>query len=104
STTVTQDRYPTRLVDAEPTPIPRRDPVIWGDHDGPLSADQIGSFDQDGYLSFPRLVSGDEAAELLDEAQRLATDPSRRDDERNVFEPDGDQVRSIFEVHRISER
>ena len=102
--TMTRDRYPTRLVGAELTPMERHDPVIWGDAEGPLEAGELQRFDLDGYLSFPALVSSDEAADLLAEAHWLASDPTSGDDERYVLEPGGDQVRSIFEVHRISAR
>lgn len=102
--TAVEDRYPTRLVDREPVPFPRTDPVVWGDRPGPLDAERRSRFERDGHLSFPTLVSRAEAAELLTEAHRLADTGRRGDDDRFVREPDQDRVRSIFQVHRLSER
>ncbi len=102
--TMVRDRYPTRRVGSVAPPFARTDPVVWGDLDGPLSRTEVDRFDRDGHLSFPALVSPAEAAGLLAEAHRLADDPDRHDDDRFVAEPDGDEVRSIFEVHRLSER
>ncbi len=99
------DRYPTRLAgDRVPTPLPRQDPVVWGDGEGPLASDDLGTYDRDGFLSVAALVTPDEAAELLDEVHRFAKDPARRGDPRTVIEPGGDEVRSVFEVHKASDR
>ncbi len=97
------DRYPTRLTTGEPTPMPRTDPVVWGEGPGPLSAEELQRYDRDGFLSIEHLVPVEEAADLLAEAHRLAGDPRGRDDERWIREPDGDEVRSVFEVHRLSD-
>ncbi len=97
------DRYPTRQVGGEVAPIPRTDPVVWGSDEGPLDAHELADFDRDGFLSFPALITAAEVAELLEEAHRLAADPERHHDERWVIEPDGDEVRSVFEVHEISD-
>lgn len=98
------DRYPTRLVSSDPTPIPRTDPVVWGDGTGPMSDRALADFEREGFASFGALVSAGEAADLLAEAHRIASDPSRRGDARNVCEPGSDEVRSVFEVHRTSAR
>jgi ectoine hydroxylase len=98
------DRYPTRLTEGEPTPFPRVDPVVWGSAPGPVTADDVEGYDRDGFLAIEQLVPPAEAAELLTEAHQLAGDPRGHDDERWVREPGSDEVRSVFEVHRISER
>jgi ectoine hydroxylase len=98
------DRYPTRLAEGEPTPFPRVDPVVWGIAPGPVTDGDVEGYDRDGFLAIDQLVPPAEAAELLAEAHRLAGDPRGRDDERWVREPGSDEVRSVFEVHRISER
>lgn len=99
-----RDHYPTRLVDGEPVPIPRVDPVVWGDGTGPLPVADVEAYDRDGFLSFEQLLAPDEAADLLVEAHRLAADDRGTSDERWVREPGGDEVRSVFEVHRLSAR
>ncbi len=81
----------------------RQDPVIWGDAaQGPLSAAQVRSFRDEGYLVMPRLFSPSEVSRLLSEAHGLAAEPSVRSSEATVLEPDSDAVRSIFRVHRAS--
>jgi ectoine hydroxylase len=81
----------------------RQDPVIWGDAaQGPLSAAQMRSFRDEGYLVMPRLFSPSEVSRLLSEAHELAAEPSVRHSEATVLEPDSDAVRSIFRVHRAS--
>ena len=102
--TLVADRYPSRLRVGTPDPIPRTDPVVWGAGDGPLPRDDVDAYDRDGFLSVPQLVSPTEATALLDEAHRLAADPARQGDERTVFEPEAGEVRSVFDVHRISPR
>ncbi len=97
------DRYPTRTA-PQPTLLPRTDPVVWGDAgDGPLDRDRLDGFDRDGFLSVDPLLSPDEVSLYRAELTRLADDPQLRSDERTVIEPDSQEVRSIFEVHRISE-
>ena len=104
SATLVSDRYPTRLTEGEPVVMPRLDPVVWGSNPGPVAAADVETFDRDGFLAIDQLVPAVEAAELLEEAHRLAGDERRRDDERWVREPASDEVRSVFEVHRLSDR
>lgn len=100
--TTQTDHYPTRG-SSSPQVMERHDPVVWGERDGPLSSDTLADYRHDGFLSFESLVSSAEAAQLLEEAHRIARDPSRLSDERTIIEPDGTEVRSVFEVHSISE-
>jgi ectoine hydroxylase len=99
----TPDAYPTRVA-AEPKEIVREDAVVWGTTgDGPLGADALDSFDANGYLMVDDLVSPEEVAKLRAELTRLSGDPGVRADERTVIERSSQEVRSIFEVHKISE-
>lgn len=101
STGVVEDAYPTRT-GAPVWPTERRDPVVHPGGDGPLTADQLERFDRDGFLAVDRLVGPGAAARLCDEVERLATDDEVARSGRVVLEPDGDAVRSIFEVHLLS--
>lgn len=94
-TTVAADLYPTRGT-AEVT-TPRRDPVVWGDPTG------LESYERDGFLADPGLLADDEVALYRAELERLIADPAVRADERSIVEPKSGNVRSVFEVHRISE-
>jgi ectoine hydroxylase len=95
------DQYPTRR---HPTPslLYRRDPTVWsGGADGPIDPETLAGYERDGFLSIDGLLTGDEAAELRAEMDRLAAEPAVRADERAVVE--SGEVRLIFEVHKISE-
>lgn len=97
------DRYPTRQA-AEPSLLPRTDPVVWGDAgDGPIDEAGLAGFDADGYLSVDALLRPDEVDRYRAELLRLSADPAMRADERTIIERDSQEVRSIFEVHRSSE-
>lgn len=59
--------------------------------------------DCNGYLRLPELLSEREVALYWDELGRLLTDPAVRADERAVVEPSSDSVRSVFQVHELSD-
>ena len=102
--TLTQlpDVYPTR--GGGFSEIPRQDPVIWEPTaTGPLGADAVSSFDRTGYLAIDQLVTPEEVESYRAELRRLSDDPAVRADERTVVERKSQEVRSIFEVHKISE-
>jgi ectoine hydroxylase len=99
----TPDFYPTRVA-AEPQEINREDAVVWGQPgDGPLDADELAGFDARGYLTVDRLVAPEEVEKFRAELRRLSADPAVRADERTVVEARSQEVRSIFEVHKISD-
>lgn len=99
----TDDRYLTRVA---PTPelIDRIEPAVWGPQAGAgmFDAQELATHERDGFVQVPQLLDADEVAGYAAELDRLATDPAVRDDERCVVEKSSDEVRSIFEVHRIS--
>jgi ectoine hydroxylase len=99
----TQDIYPTRL-GTEPKEILREDAVVWGEPgDGPIDAETLAAFDDTGYLTVDSLVTPDEVGKFRAELRRLSTDPEVRADDRTVIEAKSQEVRSIFEVHKISQ-
>ncbi|WP_193777499.1 ectoine hydroxylase [Streptomyces sp. E5N298] len=97
------DLYPTR--GATEVATPRQDPVVWGSPDtpGPVSAGDLQALDRDGFLAIDQLIAPDEVAEYQRELERLTTDPAIRADERSIVEPQSKEIRSVFEVHKISE-
>jgi ectoine hydroxylase len=100
---MTADIYPTRKTN-DPTFIPRRDPVAYGTPaDGPLSASELAGFDLNGFHAIDQLVSPGEVAAYRAELRRLSENEELKADERTVVEPGSSEVRSIFEVHKISE-
>ncbi|NUL45533.1 ectoine hydroxylase [Cellulosimicrobium funkei] len=105
ATATTQNRidaYPTRN-NGEVKVMPRDGAVVWGSaEDGPMDQATLDGFDARGYLSIDRLVSDEEVAEFHRELERLSNDPEVRADERCVIESSSQEVRSVFDVHRIS--
>ncbi|MFF4083133.1 ectoine hydroxylase [Streptomyces sp. NPDC001777] len=97
------DLYPTRGT-AELT-TPRQDPVLWSapGAPGPVAAQDLQGFERDGFLTVDQLITPDEVAVYRAELDRLIADPAVRSDERSIVEPKSQKVRSVFEVHRISE-
>jgi ectoine hydroxylase len=102
-TEVVTDRYPTR--GAGRTGIaPRHDPVVWAPDrvEGPLDRRAVNRFDTDGFLAIDALLDADVVADLQNELSVLRTSPALANDERSVLEPDSQEIRSVFEVHRVS--
>ena len=98
----TADEYPTRKA-LEPSLLYRRDPVVWpGVDEGPFSAEELSGYDRRGYTQVQAMVSPQEVETYRAELRRLSTDTELRKDERVVVEPTSDEVRSVFEVHKIS--
>ncbi|WP_147142967.1 ectoine hydroxylase [Stackebrandtia albiflava] len=80
------------------------DPVVYGTaSDGPIDGPTLDGYADDGFLTVDELVSPGELAQYQNELNRLLTDESLDGDERVVREKGSDEVRSIFEVHKISE-
>ncbi|GLW63270.1 ectoine dioxygenase [Actinomadura rubrobrunea] len=97
------DAYPTRKA-TEPALLYRQDPVVYGGpDDGPIDAATLQSYEANGYLTIERLLEPEEVETYRAELRRLAADPAILADERTITERDSDEVRSIFEVHKISE-
>jgi ectoine hydroxylase len=99
----TADLYPTR--GAEEVLIERKDPVVWSEPGtpGPIAADELAGFDRDGFLAIDQLITPDEVSVYHAELARLIDDPTMRADERSIVEPRSQEIRTIFEVHKISE-
>ncbi|MFJ3581789.1 ectoine hydroxylase [Streptomyces sp. NPDC090127] len=101
------DRYPTRG-NAERV-IDRTDPVVWPSAQdaaaggGPWSAQELAAYERHGFRSVEELLTPAEVTAFRTEMDRLAADRALRDDERAVIEPASDEVRSIFEIHKISD-
>ncbi|NEC88188.1 ectoine hydroxylase [Streptomyces sp. SID12501] len=103
ATSTLTDLYPTR--GAAEVSAPRQDPVLWGapDTPGPFTADDLMAYQRDGFRALDRLLDDDEVTLYRAELERLVADPSVRADERSIVEPKSKEIRSVFEVHRISE-
>ena len=97
------DPYFSRTIDSCET-VERVDPVVSESGEvTSLAPDQLTRFARDGFLVMPSLFSASEVESLLVEAQQLANEwPENRPG--LVREPGSTTVRSIFRLHKISER
>ncbi|GAA1825222.1 ectoine hydroxylase [Actinomadura chokoriensis] len=97
------DAYPTRKA-AEAALLYRQDPVVYGGpQDGPIDDATLDAFESNGFLTVDQLLAPEEVEDYRAELRRLSSDPQILADERTVTERGSDEVRSIFEVHKISE-
>jgi ectoine hydroxylase len=98
----TADLYPTR--GATEVITPRLDPVVRSHPGtpGPIGAPDLRAYDRDGFLAIDQLLTPEEVSVYQAELTRLVNDPAVRADERSIVEPTTGDVRSVFEVHRIS--
>ena len=71
---------------------------------GPLSSEQLDEFERKGFLFIPSLISGEELEALRHEMKLLMSNNAYRDQEFSVTEPESHDIRSLFAVHRLSER
>lgn len=96
------DPYPSR---DRPTwsAIPREDPVVVPGLDGPLSAEQVHSFERDGFVFLDGWFSEDEVGRWLDRVAGVIDELAERDPDLVVREPDSDVVRSVFRLHQLPE-
>lgn len=102
SPTVT-DLYPTRGADEVSTP--RQDPVVWSEPgaDGPIPPWELEGYERNGYLTVDQLITAEEVETYRAELDRLVADPQIRADARSIVEASTQSVRSIFEIHKISD-
>jgi ectoine hydroxylase len=97
------DTYPTRKI-WEPTFIFRRDPVVYGAlTDGPIGATDLEGFEKNGFLTLDRLLEPEEVERYRAELRRLSADPALTGDDRLVVDEESGEVRTVFEVHRLSD-
>lgn len=99
----TQDLYQTR-VSRETALIERQDPTVYGTAEsGPLTQEQLDQHAKYGYTNLDKMVTAEQLGTYQAELNRLLKDPSLEGDERVIREKDSQEIRSIFDVHRISE-
>ena len=101
---VQEDLYPSRIQD-DVAFLERTDPVVY--EGGPVSQrltpEDLRQYENSGYLFAEGLLQAEEISSLTDEFRRLARAPDLRESEELITEPDSDEVRSIFRVHRLSQ-
>ncbi|ADJ28465.1 ectoine hydroxylase [Nitrosococcus watsonii] len=99
-----EDLYPSRIGNT-PHLFERRDPVFYGQSSdpGPLNQEQIEFYKKKGYLFFQDLFSQEEIQRYRDELKILSDTASVKKAPQTILEPERQEVRSIFDIHRTNE-
>lgn len=95
------DFYPTRI-NSKSKIIPRTDPVVYSSSFSSLNEEQENFFKKNGYLIFENLFSSKEVSALLDDLKSLSKDNSKKEFPQFILEETKKDVRSIFEIHKLS--
>jgi ectoine hydroxylase len=91
-------------VDADPEWTDRRVPVVWGDPAaGPVGERAMEDYARRGFMTFDELLDADEVVALETELNALARRSGFRTLDQVICEPESDEVRSVFEIHRLSD-
>lgn len=94
------DMYPSR-VSHEAMITKRLDPVVYADPDqGPISSEQIRSYADNGYLFLENFFTEEEVQSIRRELGKVLTTSRDSDAPEVVREPESEEVRSVFAVHR----
>ncbi|WP_010540197.1 phytanoyl-CoA dioxygenase family protein [Dietzia alimentaria] len=96
--TLAVDDYTTRVSGA-PAILDRPDPVVWSGTDDP----EIARFADRGYIQREGALDGAQVDACLEEMRRIGSDPAMADDPRVIRESGSEAVRSIFDVHELSD-
>lgn len=83
--------------------LPRTDPVICSESFSSLSNDHAKFFEKNGYLIIENMFSPNEVSKLVGELKILSMDESKKEDPRFILEETNKEVRSIFEIHKLSD-
>lgn len=99
---VMEDLYPSRI-EEKPRLLARKDPVVYTQPfagTGPLDAERLALYEQNGYLNLKSFFSAEEVKALKDELGKLWQEGRESERKEVIREPQSQEVRSIFAVHR----
>lgn len=101
-----RDPFPSRL--KEPMDyFQRLDPVVHARNqnrwDGPLGEESLSLYERDGFLWFEGFFGKERIAPFLEELKEMSKDREMMDSDRVIKDDDG-VLRTVFAMHRISER
>lgn len=85
--------------------IARCDPVVYeaGAYASALAPEQLSAYERDGFLLCEGLFDQEEVQELLEDVRRMSADPTVAGLDEAITEKGGEDVRSIFRVHELSD-
>ncbi|WP_178022508.1 ectoine hydroxylase [uncultured Paenibacillus sp.] len=96
-----KDVYPSRI-HTEPQWLPRQDPVVYSEwnSESPILKEQLAFYQKNGYLFLEGFLAEDELRGYQKEARQLQESSRQQQADEIIREPGGDEVRSIFAIHR----
>lgn len=103
--TTEMDVYPTRVYD-QPKLLPRQDPVIYNNtiQQEVIGAEELAFYEEKGYLFFDSFFQPEEMERYRNEMKRIWEQVRDSTSPEVIREPGGDEIRSVFAVHRSNER
>lgn len=98
------DVYPSRVY-SKPRILPRLDPVVYSAKSvsGPLTSGQLEFYEKNGYLFIENFFAEKEIEIYRKELRRLAEEGKSSGKPEVIIEPESEEVRSVFAVHRDCE-
>lgn len=95
------DVYPTRK-SSEPALLERKDPVVYQSrlNQSEIGTTELSFYEQNGYLFLESFFQEEEVAEFKQETKRLLTEARGSDRPEVILEPESEEVRSVFAVHK----
>ena len=97
------DLYPSRT--DEEKILERVDPVVYSQKsskDYTLDNASRESYEENGFIVIPNVFSTDEIDELRKELDKMASNDKLREKEEFIYEPESDELRTIFNQHLFS--
>ncbi|MFB4168025.1 ectoine hydroxylase [Virgibacillus sp. JSM 102003] len=98
-----KDLYPSRKKD-QPEILERKDPVIHTDrsldHHAPISKQQLDSYEKNGFLQIENFFSDEEVKDMQKAIFELQDSTKHVTSDKVIREPESDDIRSIFHVHK----
>ena len=97
------DKYPSRQGDHKEI-MNRKGPVVHGNagYDGPLQQKELDFYDENGYLMLQKLFTDEEVEMMKRELRETMERNEQRDAPDVIKEPNSNEVRSVFEIHKDS--
>ena len=98
------DVYPSRVY-SKPKILPRLDPVVYSAKSvsGPLTSGQLEFYEKNGYLFIENFFAEKEIETYRKELRRLSEEGKSSGKPEVIIEPESEEVRSVFAVHRDCE-
>lgn len=101
-----KDKYPTRLnMEDQLHLIERQDPVIWGQKQQATDPDIrlcLDDFEREGFCVWENFLSTKAVRQTRNTIQEVIDWEKKRKKDHLVLEPDNNEVRSVFDIHRLA--